>query len=539
MDSRGLAGEPQGSQEQPQHQQQQPQEQPKSQEQQQERLQQQLSSHDVCTPLTRGMVINDRWEVVKLMAKGGFGTVFLAWDRVASKSVALKVDTYGIMVPAELLSCPPEDEQRHAVLLDMVSSCQQYEIHKAEVEAYQQLAYIPFPRWPKMYESGLIKRTQESLHTYVVMELLGQPVSRAFSGKRNPANRVVPSRGHFFNTAHSMLSALEALHRVGFLHRDVKPGNFCFSQLLATSTTPPPVSLIDLGFVQRRAKCAAEANGRDSFVGTIDYAASRSLRSMHQGQGDDLESLGYSLLEMWLGDLPWAYESDFSRQYLAQVCTQRRILWASLTASSDSIVPQFLQQWVRYTSGLSPLEDGGHSFLHALLEEARLGCVESDSLPVVLGLPIAQPSQPSLSVTSADRQWREPLQPHARSSSGRSFCGVASCDAGAPTADSGCAWSKASVCTSGTGTSGSVHMPCGNAAIMHALVAQEMSSASGHAAGSPDGGAAGRDKGQGSEERSEERPLKRTRGGSGGRSEEQLLKRLRGVTSQPNWEDEI
>lgn len=37
------------------------------------------------------------------------------------------------------------------------------------------------------------------------------------------------------------------------------------------------------------------------FVGTPDYASSAALRGFAQGPRDDLESLAYSLLELWHG----------------------------------------------------------------------------------------------------------------------------------------------------------------------------------------------------------------------------------------------
>ena len=40
----------------------------------------------------------------------------------------------------------------------------------------------------------------------------------------------------------------------------------------------------------------------DSFVGTPDYASIRALQGFRQGARDDIESLGYSLLEMFLGE---------------------------------------------------------------------------------------------------------------------------------------------------------------------------------------------------------------------------------------------
>jgi hypothetical protein len=41
------------------------------------------------------------------------------------------------------------------------------------------------------------------------------------------------------------------------------------------------------------------------FVGTPDFAATAALHSQRPGLRDDLEALGYTLLELSLGTVPW------------------------------------------------------------------------------------------------------------------------------------------------------------------------------------------------------------------------------------------
>lgn len=48
------------------------------------------------------------------------------------------------------------------------------------------------------------------------------------------------------------------------------------------------------------------------FVGTPDYSSTTALLGIRQGPRDDIESLGYGFLEMWLGDLPWYLTSNDS-----------------------------------------------------------------------------------------------------------------------------------------------------------------------------------------------------------------------------------
>ncbi len=66
---------------------------------------------DPLPPIDVGTVINDRYEVLKSIGKGGMGEVFLAFDRLTQQQVALKV------VP-EASAMPGDDEAlRQEVIL--------------------------------------------------------------------------------------------------------------------------------------------------------------------------------------------------------------------------------------------------------------------------------------------------------------------------------------------------------------------------------------------------------------------------------------
>lgn len=70
--------------------------------------------------------------------------------------------------------------------------------------------------------------------------------------------------------------------------------------------------IMDLGFAWP-APTAIEKR-RVDFMGTPDYSSSDALRGRRQSYKDDMESLGYTLLEMWLGDLPWFLTAGPSAQ---------------------------------------------------------------------------------------------------------------------------------------------------------------------------------------------------------------------------------
>lgn len=73
------------------------------------------------------------------------------------------------------------------------------------------------------------------------------------------------------------------------------------------------------------------------FVGTPDYASTTGLRGCRQSYRDDMESLAYTILEMWMGDLPWYLTNGetiknegWTRRNLIAMANKRDKQWKTL-----------------------------------------------------------------------------------------------------------------------------------------------------------------------------------------------------------------
>jgi len=103
--------------------------------------------------------------------------------------------------------------------------------------------------------------------------------------------------------AEELILNYEKLHDTEVLHRDAKPQNYCVSL-----SRPNTCKIIDFGL----AIWYRDEHGRhlpytksNKPVGTARYASLNVHRGRSQSRRDDLESLGYVLVYLFLGSLPW------------------------------------------------------------------------------------------------------------------------------------------------------------------------------------------------------------------------------------------
>ena len=151
---------------------------------------------------------------------------------------------------------------------------------------------------------------KDSRHRYLVMDRLGDNLHTVLM--KSPARRL-PLK-YVCVVGIRILNRLEALHKSGFVHRDVKPQNF----LLSAAGDPSDIWAVDFGL----AKAYRDPSGnhipyrsnKRGLTGTPRFASTFAQRGEENGRRDDLESLMYVLAFLYHGELPWQRRSRRGRR---------------------------------------------------------------------------------------------------------------------------------------------------------------------------------------------------------------------------------
>ena len=107
-----------------------------------------------------------------------------------------------------------------------------------------------------------------------------------------------------------LAAALDAAHRRGLVHRDVKPGNILIAPIDTVGETEQ-VYLSDFGLT-KRASSLSGVTGTGQFIGTLDYAAPEQFLGRRLDARTDVYSLGAVLFECLTGHPPFRRDNDAS-----------------------------------------------------------------------------------------------------------------------------------------------------------------------------------------------------------------------------------
>ncbi len=204
------------------------------------------------------------YKFIKLIGRGGMADVYLAVQQKLDRMVAIKV----------LL---PE------VFRSQVSL-------KRFLREAKTLSRLVHPNIITVYDVG---RVGESY--YIVMEYLQDSLKERIRSK----GKMPPQQA--LHVLQQVAGALYYAHRVGFIHRDIKPDNIMFRK----DGTPV---ILDFG-IARPVESETKLTKTGMSIGTPNYISPEQARGEKVDGRSDIYSLGVVLYEMLTGKVPYHSEN--------------------------------------------------------------------------------------------------------------------------------------------------------------------------------------------------------------------------------------
>ena len=218
-----------------------------------------------------GRTLDGRFRILSALARGGMGAVYRAEQLPLGRSVAIKI-----------LSLRHDEDQDP-------------EFRKRFLLEASTAAKLTHPNTVRVFDYG---QTDDGLY-FIAMELLeGKTLKEVIAqeGALDPERAV--------EIAKQIARSLREAHRIGIVHRDMKPGNVMLVERGGEET----VKVLDFGL----AKDTGGENGEVEditqtgvFMGSPKYMSPEQIQGEKLDQRSDLYSVGVILYEMLSGKPPF------------------------------------------------------------------------------------------------------------------------------------------------------------------------------------------------------------------------------------------
>ena len=209
---------------------------------------------------------------------------------------------------------------------------------------------VPYLKW-----SGI-----QDGYYFLVMDKLGKSLSDLLSRS---------NKKHFSLKTVCLLGIqgiylLKYIHSLGLIHRDMKPNNF----LMGKGRYKDRLYLIDFGlskeYIDPKTKKHIDYIEHKNLTGTARYVSINTHLGIEQSRRDDLESLGYVLIHLAKGSLPWQgikVEEKALRYKLIGDAKQKTKLQELCLG-----LPAEFSSYIRYCRDLGFTERPDYEFLKSL-----------------------------------------------------------------------------------------------------------------------------------------------------------------------------
>ncbi len=212
----------------------------------------------------KGRVLADRYELKELIGQGGMADVYLAYDDILKREVAVKI------LRSSLTGDPIYITRFHREARAAAALC-----HRNIVE---------------IYDVG----EEDDLY-YIVMEYVRGQTLKELINKRGALHYV-----EAVDIMKQVASATALAHSMGIVHRDLKPHN-----ILVTDSGI--VKIADFGIASIQS--LSQVTQTDTIMGSLHYLAPEIARGEKATPQSDIYALGVLFYELLRGDVPFNGES--------------------------------------------------------------------------------------------------------------------------------------------------------------------------------------------------------------------------------------
>jgi len=210
--------------------------------------------------------------ITKYISSGSFGDVFCAKHKTTNKEVALKIPI------------KTEEKNGENCLLREAKIYSLLNKDRSELDNYG-IANIK------------VIKNKELNKKIIVMDLLGPSLESILKIRKKLRLQTI------ILLAIQIIDILRFIHDKGYIHRDIKPDNFVLDTINGNK-----LYCIDFGLAKKYIKndgSHISFKNTDKFCGTARYASIAAHKGYEHSRKDDLESVGYLLIYLYRGKLPW------------------------------------------------------------------------------------------------------------------------------------------------------------------------------------------------------------------------------------------
>ncbi|KAA6400691.1 MAG: putative tau-tubulin kinase 2, partial [Streblomastix strix] len=271
-----------------------------------------------------GDIVNDSYELVRKINRGKKRIIFYAIDKQMYE-VALKLEK--------------EVDGQTAICIEsaIIKTLSTEQIHI-----------------PKFYKYGSYKN-----YKFLAQELLG-PNMIALVNYKKPYKFSLHTVLKFGIQA---IETIQIVHNKGFVHRNIKPGNFLIGNSLRTSGTFYLTNFGLCKILNKIDNVVVKPTFQGRFRGSMTYASLNAHNLVELGRQDDLISLLYILVEFYNGMLPWSDVDNQKTQTLKEQFHDHKLL--------EQLPKQFLE-FESYILSLDYTTDPDYAYLISLLNQAAV-----------------------------------------------------------------------------------------------------------------------------------------------------------------------